>query len=64
MAILGFNKIAKKPVYKDGQIVVRDWTIFSMSLDHRIVDGAVAAEFMKEFIKYVENPGLLMMESV
>jgi pyruvate dehydrogenase E2 component (dihydrolipoamide acetyltransferase) len=64
VAILGFNKIAKKPVYKDGQIVVRDWTIFSMSLDHRIVDGAIAAEFMKEFIKYVENPALLVMESM
>lgn len=64
VAIMGFNKIAKRPVYKDGQIVVRDWTIFSMSLDHRIVDGAIAAEFMKEFIKYVENPALLVMESM
>jgi pyruvate dehydrogenase E2 component (dihydrolipoamide acetyltransferase) len=62
VAILGFNKIAKKPVYKDGQIVVRDWTIFSISLDHRVVDGAVGAEFMKQFIQYVETPSLLLLE--
>lgn len=64
VAILGFNKIVKKPVFKDGQIQVRDWTIFSMSLDHRIVDGAIAAEWMKEFIRYVESPALMYMDAV
>lgn len=65
VAILGFNKIFRKPVAKmvDGkeQVVVRDWTYFSISLDHRIVDGAVGAEFMNRFIQYIENPALLMM---
>jgi len=66
VAILGFNKIARKPVaiMKNGRerIVVRDWTLFSISLDHRIVDGAIAAEFMKVFINYIENPALLTLE--
>lgn len=66
VAILGFNKIFRKPVAKmiggRERIVVRDWTLFSISLDHRIVDGAVAAEFMKVFISYIENPSLLVLE--
>ena len=67
VAILGFNKIFKKPVVKTvngrDEVVIRDWTYFSISLDHRIVDGAVGAEFMKTFIRYIENPSLLLLES-
>ncbi|MCM0606533.1 MAG: 2-oxo acid dehydrogenase subunit E2 [Xanthomonadaceae bacterium] len=66
VAILGFNKIFRKPVVKviggREKMVIRDWTLFSISLDHRIVDGAVAAEFMKVFIPYIENPSLLVLE--
>jgi pyruvate dehydrogenase E2 component (dihydrolipoamide acetyltransferase) len=66
VAILGFNKIFRKPVVKTingkEEVVIRDWTYFSISLDHRIVDGAVAAEFMKTFIQYIENPSLLVLE--
>jgi pyruvate dehydrogenase E2 component (dihydrolipoamide acetyltransferase) len=66
VAILGFNKISRKPVVKEingnEKIVIRDWTYFSISLDHRIVDGADAAEFMKTFIDYIENPALIFME--
>ncbi len=66
VAILGFNKIFRKPVARmvNGreEVVVRDWTLFSISLDHRIVDGAVGAEFMKLMISYVENPSRLLME--
>jgi pyruvate dehydrogenase E2 component (dihydrolipoamide acetyltransferase) len=65
VAILGFNKIFRKPVVKTvngkEEIVIRDWTYFSISLDHRIVDGAIGAEFMKLFIQYIENPSLLLL---
>ncbi|MCC7440208.1 MAG: 2-oxo acid dehydrogenase subunit E2 [Bdellovibrionales bacterium] len=68
VAILGFNKIFRKPVVKEikgvERIVIRDWTYFSISLDHRIVDGAIAAEFMKDFIQYIEQPGLMMLDRV
>jgi pyruvate dehydrogenase E2 component (dihydrolipoamide acetyltransferase) len=68
VAILGFNKIFRKPVVKTiggkEEIVIRDWTYFSISLDHRIVDGAIGAEFMKLFITYIENPALLIMDSL
>jgi pyruvate dehydrogenase E2 component (dihydrolipoamide acetyltransferase) len=67
VAILGFNKIFRKPVVKvvagTEQVVIRDWTYFSISLDHRIVDGAVAAEFLKAFIKLIENPSLMLLEN-
>jgi pyruvate dehydrogenase E2 component (dihydrolipoamide acetyltransferase) len=66
VAIVGFNKIARKPVVVrvDGreEIAIRDWTYFSISLDHRIVDGAIAAEFMKVFIEHIEEPSLLLLE--
>ena len=65
VAILGFNKIDRKPVVKvvngQEQIVIRDWTLFSISLDHRVVDGAIGAEFMKSFIRIIENPALLVL---
>ncbi len=65
VAILGFNKIFRKPVVRESggreEIVIRDWTYFSISLDHRVVDGAVGAEFMKAFIQYIENPTLLFI---
>lgn len=68
VAILGFNKIFRKPVVKmiggKEEIVIRDWTLFSLSLDHRVVDGAIGAEFTKTFIAYIENPALLLMESI
>lgn len=68
VAILGFNKIFRKPVVKTvrgvEKVVIRDWTYFSISLDHRIVDGAIGAEFMKTFIQYIEEPSLLVLESI
>lgn len=68
VAILGFNKIFRKPVVKmvngKEEVVIRDWTYFSISLDHRIVDGAVGAEFMKLFITYIENPALLTLMEI
>lgn len=68
VAIVGFNKIFRKPVVKTvngkEEIVIRDWTYFSISLDHRVVDGAIGAEFMKQVIDYVEHPSLLLLESL
>ena len=66
VAILGFNKIARKPVVRvvngKEKLAIRDWTYFSISMDHRILDGAEAAEYLKTFIEYIENPSLMFLE--
>jgi pyruvate dehydrogenase E2 component (dihydrolipoamide acetyltransferase) len=45
VAILGVSKSAKRPVFRDGQFVPRLILPLSLSYDHRVIDGAVAARF-------------------
>jgi pyruvate dehydrogenase E2 component (dihydrolipoamide acetyltransferase) len=63
VAILGVHKITKRPVVKDNQIVIRDMTYLSVSFDHRVLDGAMAAEFMNVIKQYLEDPKLLLLET-
>ena len=47
----------KKPVVaKDGQIVVATVMSVTLSVDHRVIDGALGAEFLKAIIENLENP--------
>jgi pyruvate dehydrogenase E2 component (dihydrolipoamide acetyltransferase) len=62
-AILGVHAIQDRPVVRDGEIVVRKMMYLSISFDHRLVDGAEAARFLKEVIRYLEQPGLLLLEA-
>jgi pyruvate dehydrogenase E2 component (dihydrolipoamide acetyltransferase) len=64
VAILGLHKISPRPVVKDNQVVVREIMNLSISLDHRVVDGAVAAQFIAHARMYLENPGLLALGSL
>ena len=59
-AILGVGKIADTPVVKDGQIVARPIMTLSLTYDHRIVNGAPAAEFLQYLKKLLENPYLML----
>ncbi len=61
VAIMGVNKIEKRPVVRDNQIVIRDIMHLSISCDHRVVDGAEAALFVKEVIQNLENPTRLLI---
>jgi pyruvate dehydrogenase E2 component (dihydrolipoamide acetyltransferase) len=45
VAILGVSRSAMRPVYKDGQFVARLMLPLSLSYDHRVIDGALAARF-------------------
>jgi pyruvate dehydrogenase E2 component (dihydrolipoamide acetyltransferase) len=47
-AILGVGKITEKPAVTDGEIKTKAVMILSLSYDHRIVDGAPAAEFLRK----------------
>ena len=62
VGIMGIHKIHKRPVVKDESIVIRDMMYLSFSFDHRIVDGALAAEFAQYLIKRMENPSILFLE--
>ena len=64
VAIVGLNKIAPRPVVRDGQIVIRDMAYLAISLDHRLVDGADGARFMTDLVKLLENPAGMMLEMV
>ena len=58
-AILGVGKSAEKPVVRDGEIVVREMITVSLTVDHQVVDGAVAAGFMRRLQQLVERPAAL-----
>jgi pyruvate dehydrogenase E2 component (dihydrolipoamide acetyltransferase) len=62
VGILGVHQIKQKPVVKDGQIVIGDVMLLSLSFDHRIVDGHVGAAFAYEIIRYLEDPDRLFLE--
>jgi pyruvate dehydrogenase E2 component (dihydrolipoamide acetyltransferase) len=60
--ILAIGKVAKVPVIDDGdQIVVGQRMSITMSCDHRVIDGALGAEYLKELRHLLENPALLLV---
>jgi pyruvate dehydrogenase E2 component (dihydrolipoamide acetyltransferase) len=60
--ILAVGKIAKVPVIDDGdQIVVGHRMSLTMSCDHRVIDGALGAQYLKELRHLLENPALLLV---
>jgi pyruvate dehydrogenase E2 component (dihydrolipoamide acetyltransferase) len=61
VGIMGVHKLKQRPAVKDGQVVVRDMMNLSLSCDHRVIDGSVAADFVYEVIKYLEKPDLLFL---
>ena len=56
VAILGIGGIEKRPVVVDGdKIAIRDMTYLCLSYDHRLVDGALADQFMAQVKKNLES---------
>lgn len=63
VAILGMYKIADKVVVaKDGGFEAIKVMNFTITCDHRLIDGAVAANFLKEFMAKIQNPARLMLD--
>ena len=58
-AILGVGSIKERPAAENGKIVVKPTTFLSLSVDHRVVDGAPAAEFMQTLKKMLEGVELV-----
>lgn len=62
VAILGVARSKVEPVYIDGEFVPRTMLPLSLSYDHRIIDGADAARFMRWLKGVLEDPLLLALE--
>ena len=60
-AILAIGAASQQPVVVNGQVVIRDRMKVTMSCDHRVIDGAAGAEFLKTLRTYVEQPVRLLI---
>jgi pyruvate dehydrogenase E2 component (dihydrolipoamide acetyltransferase) len=59
-AILATGRVRERPVVRDGQVVIRSIMPLSLSFDHRVTDGALAARFVNMIIKFLQDPTLLL----
>ncbi|MHB8072686.1 dihydrolipoamide acetyltransferase family protein [Desulfosporosinus fructosivorans] len=60
VGILAVGKIEKMPVVVGNEIVIKPIMILSLTYDHRIVDGAPAAQFLQRIKQILQNPYLLL----
>ena len=61
-AILGIGRVVEKPVCRNGEIVVGKTMTLSLTVDHRVIDGANAARFLKDIMELLQDPDLLLLE--
>ncbi len=62
VAILGVGRAQTMPVWREGQFVPRQIMPLSLSYDHRLIDGADAARFLRFVAEALETPLMLLME--
>jgi len=60
-AILGIGRIMDAPLVVDGTIKARKVLPLSLTFDHRAYDGAVAAKFLRDLVRLLENPEELLL---
>ena len=59
-AILGVGRTQNKPVVVGNEIVIREMITLSLTVDHQVIDGAVAAGFFRRVQRYIEKPIALL----
>jgi pyruvate dehydrogenase E2 component (dihydrolipoamide acetyltransferase) len=62
VAILGIARARIEPVFKDGEFVPRVMLPLSLSYDHRVIDGADGARFLRWVAEAIEQPFLLTLQ--
>jgi len=62
VAVLGISKARIEPLYIDGEFKPRKMLPLSLSYDHRVIDGAEGARFLRWFCEALENPLLTMFK--
>ncbi len=60
-AILAVGSVKEQPVVRDGQIAIAQIMKATLSVDHRVADGAEAAQFLMEIKRLLENPVALLL---
>jgi Pyruvate/2-oxoglutarate dehydrogenase complex, dihydrolipoamide acyltransferase (E2) component, and related enzymes len=61
-AILAVGSVARRPVAIGGEVRIASLMKATLSVDHRVADGAQAGRFLQEFKKLLENPVKLLTE--
>ena len=60
-AILAVGAAIEKPVVRGGELVIGNEMSATLSLDHRVIDGAMAAMYLKTLKELIENPASLLV---
>jgi pyruvate dehydrogenase E2 component (dihydrolipoamide acetyltransferase) len=60
-AILGLGELDERAVAEDGELRAAPTMPLSVSIDHRVIDGAEAAQFTNTVMEYLESPELLLL---
>ncbi len=63
-AILATGRIAERPVVEDGEVVARPTIHLTLSVDHRVVDGATGARFLQDLRRVIEDPFEFFLKDV
>jgi len=62
VAILGVGRIRQEVAWVDGQAAPRFSVVLSLTIDHRVVDGAPGAAFLQTLVQILEHPALIFAE--
>jgi len=62
-AILATGRIAERPVVENGQVVAKPTIHLTLSVDHRVLDGATGARFLQDVSRAIENPDDLFLDN-
>ena len=60
-AILAVGAVSDRPVARDGQVVIRPMMPYSLTFDHRVIDGAPASRFAARFTELLAEPALFLV---
>ena len=60
-AILGVGRIRPGPGVHEGELCIRQLMFLSLTFDHRVIDGAVAARFLQDAVRLIEKPHLVWL---
>ena len=61
-SMLAVGRLAERPAACEGRLCLRQTMHLTLSVDHRVMDGVPAAEFLDRIVELIENPFLLLCE--